>query len=639
MSQRTRNHIIEEESRTFLKKTIPQMWVYRDKYDDYGIDCEVEIFDEQGNPTGIVFWVQLKGTDSKDEKLIKRINFSSEKMTQFLAYDIPVLIVRYSSYNQNLLFRWAKNVRDMQSSKKSVNFKFSDADVWTSNTHIEIVKYLKNQILIKHGRLQFPITVSISKDLNNPKFIAPHSYLTIIKSCLANHKKYFSFVQRPEDSFLQIYVDSQGLVSSLCDLSLARMKITFQAVNSINHDLLINHILVTIAQCLFDIGKGDLGNQLIFKNNLLSFLKNNKEYLSSILSHLLEGEYFSTTVNELSQYFKENKHDNILETMMSIVLLSKRRSFDDGKLLIIEIFLEEQLAIAKLRENNLSIAGTLYNLGNFYRSLGEIDKALTHYIEVRKYNASYKNHSYYLFEIGGLLFLKGKPIYASRFYQKSIELKTNYPLAKALLADSLLYSGKYLQALEKYDEFLNEISVDCPNPDEWFLKYSCLKTILQNGYAEIQSRDSIKANDFVEKGEYEKALEFDLLDSLAWYNLAVTEIKQNNNIAAFLFFSISALLDNRDCETWTNATFSGFTEEIDSSLLVNVIRTAYFYNGQEYINYVYEVMQKQNLKPEVLNAIIELIDNTVEEKIEEPFLIRNFFNENEFIEINMNSNS
>ena len=142
MSQRTRNHIIEEESRTFLKKTIPQMWVYRDKYDDYGIDCEVEIFDEQGNPTGIVFWVQLKGTDSKDEKLIKRINFSSEKMTQFLAYDIPVLIVRYSSYNQNLLFRWAKNVRDMQSSKKSVNFKFSDADVWTSNTHIEIVKYL-----------------------------------------------------------------------------------------------------------------------------------------------------------------------------------------------------------------------------------------------------------------------------------------------------------------------------------------------------------------------------------------------------------------------------------------------------------------------------------------------------------------
>ncbi|MBE8726242.1 DUF4365 domain-containing protein [Flavobacterium hungaricum] len=638
MSQRTRNHIIEEESRMFFKKSIPQMWVYRDKHDDYGIDCEIEIFDEQGNPTGTVFWVQLKGTDSKDQNLIKSINFSSEKMTQFLAYDIPVLIVRYSSYNQNLFFRWAKNVRDMQPSKKSVNFKFSDTDVWTSNSHIEIIKYLKNQILIKQGRLQFPITVSISKELNNPKFIAPHSYLTIIKSCLANHKKYFSLVQRSEDSFLQIYVDSQGLVSSLCDLSLARMKITFQDVNNINSDLLVKHILVTITQCLFDVGKGDLGNQLIFKNNLLSFLKNNEDYLSSILSHLLEGEYFSTTVNELSQYFKENKHDNILETMMSILLLSKRKSFDDEKLLIIENFLEEQLAIAKLRENNLSIAGTLYNLGNFYRSVGEIDKALTHYIEVRKYNASYKKHSYYLFEIGGLLFLKGKPSYASRFYQKAIELKTNHPLAKALLADALLYSGKYLQALEKYDEFLNEISVDCPNPDEWFLKYSCLKTILQNGYPETQTRDSMKANDFVEKGECEKALEFDLLDSLAWYNLAVTEIKQSNNITAFLFFSISALLDNRDCEAWTNATFSGFIEEIDFSLLVNVIRTAYFYNGQEYINYVYESMQKKNLKPEVLNTIIELIDNTVEERIEEPFLLRNFFNENEFIEITMNSN-
>lgn len=639
MGQRTRNHIIEEESRMFFKKSIPQLWVYRDKHDDYGIDCEIEIFDDLGNPTGIVFWVQLKATDSKDQKIIKTINFSSEKMTQFLAYDIPVLIVRYSSYNQNLFFRWAKNFKDRKSSKKSVNFKFSDADVWTSNSHIEIVKYLKKQILIKQGRLQFPITVSISKDLSDQKLIAPYSYLTIIKSCLANHKKYFSLVQRPEDSFLQIYVDNQGLVSSLCDLSLARMKITFQDVNNINQDLLEKHILVTITQCLFDIGKVDLGNQLIFKNNLLSFLKNNENYLSSILSHLLEGEYFSTTLNELSQYFKENEHDNILGTMMSIILLSKRRNFDDEKLFIIEKFLEEQLVIAKSREENLSIASTLYNLGNFYRSFGEINKALTHYLEVRKYNASYKNHSYYLFEIGGLLFLKGKPSYASKFYQKSIDLKTNYPLAKALLADSLLYSGKYFQALGKYDEFLNEISIDCPNPDEWFLKYSCLKTILQNGYAEIQSRDSIKANNFVEKGEYEKALEFDLLDSLAWYNLAIKEIKQNNNVVAFLFFSISALLDNRDCETWTNATFSGFTEEIDPSLLVNVIRTAYFYNGQEYINYVYEFMQMKNLPPEVLNSIIELIDNTVEEKIEEPFLVRNFFNENEFVEINMNSNS
>ena len=71
MGQRTRNHLIEDESRLFFKKSLPKFWVCRDKNDDYGIDCEVEIFDNKGNSTGLVFWVQLKGTDSDKNKTIK----------------------------------------------------------------------------------------------------------------------------------------------------------------------------------------------------------------------------------------------------------------------------------------------------------------------------------------------------------------------------------------------------------------------------------------------------------------------------------------------------------------------------------------------------------------------------------------
>ena len=84
MGQRTRNHLIEDESRLFFKKSLPKFWVCRDKNDDYGIDCEVEIFDNKGNSTGLVFWVQLKGTDSDKNKTIKSISFKNEKIIQFI---------------------------------------------------------------------------------------------------------------------------------------------------------------------------------------------------------------------------------------------------------------------------------------------------------------------------------------------------------------------------------------------------------------------------------------------------------------------------------------------------------------------------------------------------------------------------
>ena len=60
MGVRTRNHILEDKSRNIFNEIIPEKWVVRDKGKDYGIDCEVEIFDDYGNPTGIVFYVQLK---------------------------------------------------------------------------------------------------------------------------------------------------------------------------------------------------------------------------------------------------------------------------------------------------------------------------------------------------------------------------------------------------------------------------------------------------------------------------------------------------------------------------------------------------------------------------------------------------
>ncbi len=60
--KRPRQHIIETISKKAFEEIIPDEWVYRELTPDYGIDYQVEIFNNE-EATGKSFFVQLKGTD------------------------------------------------------------------------------------------------------------------------------------------------------------------------------------------------------------------------------------------------------------------------------------------------------------------------------------------------------------------------------------------------------------------------------------------------------------------------------------------------------------------------------------------------------------------------------------------------
>jgi hypothetical protein len=46
MPKRPKQHQLEDLSRAKFQLCLPEEWVIRDKDKDYGIDCEVELFDE-----------------------------------------------------------------------------------------------------------------------------------------------------------------------------------------------------------------------------------------------------------------------------------------------------------------------------------------------------------------------------------------------------------------------------------------------------------------------------------------------------------------------------------------------------------------------------------------------------------------
>src|SRR5690606_27859466 len=201
------------------------------------------------------------------------------------------------------------------------------------------------------------------------------------------------------------------------------------------------------------------------------------------------------------------------------------------------------------------------------------------------------------------------------------------------ISHSILYLGQYESSLNMFDAFLkehkNNENIDL---EIWQLWYSCLRTFLEHGYSKHQIRDTKTSDEYVEKLEFNKAIEFDFLNALAWFNLGIQNADKEENLSAFLDFTFAALLVNNDIEAWVNATLLGLNliqekEEL-TTLLIFVVKVAYHHNGFEYINHLQNNIKKQN--SENVSLILELIDKTISERKKEPIIVRIFNDDDDY---------
>ncbi|MCA6068010.1 tetratricopeptide repeat protein [Chryseobacterium sp. RG1] len=129
----------------------------------------------------------------------------------------------------------------------------------------------------------------------------------------------------------------------------------------------------------------------------------------------------------------------------------------------------------------------------FHKNIGNTKLSLGYYLEARKFNKEYLKQDYYYFEMAGLLFELKKFNFAARFYEKAIELKTEYRLSKALLADSYIHQGQYEKGIKLLDEFLTEeYDNNDIQKDESYLKFLCFNSPLLNNYPKFQNREPDK---------------------------------------------------------------------------------------------------------------------------------------------------
>ena len=124
MPIRSPKHQVEDLSINEFKRLLPREWVYRVKDNDYGIDGEVEVFDKNNRATGLMFFVQLKATDSIDQKVQTRVQLDNSTINYFAFLELPVLIVRYIEESKTIYFKWSHSIDRYKQKEGASSFTF-----------------------------------------------------------------------------------------------------------------------------------------------------------------------------------------------------------------------------------------------------------------------------------------------------------------------------------------------------------------------------------------------------------------------------------------------------------------------------------------------------------------------------------
>lgn len=614
MTKRVLQHQLEDLSRFKFNLAIPKNWVCRDKDKDYGIDVEVEIFDEDGRTTGLVFWVQLKATESNEDSTIKKIDLSIESIKYYLSLEIPVLIARYSEKQDTFYFIWAAEVDLFYAKKKAktIRISFNENNIYDKDSPLKVKEHLEKIRAIKNGRLKLPIPVYI--DIRNsavnktPKGI----FATSFRLALHEYPDLAVFRNNPKDALLFITLHGDEMGVNLSSLG----GCTFHNIKSRAHRGLAEGIaadsLIGCAIALAQVGQSEMAARIVLDKRLKPRFIHNKEIIIHLIPYLLRTSYFEETMDTITDIIS-SEEDNIIELAILIGSLFESNKYDEKKSSKIEGFLQACLK-KYLAIGELSLIGTsYYNLGNHYLNMNLFQKSIWHYLKARKYEKKYLEQSYYFEELAGAFFLHGKYCFASILYSLSLDKGANKNI-KRLYADSLMHMGKYQLSVDVFTEYLKE-SED-GNDDEWHLKILCLERLIENKGIKEQTRHEKEALELISNitaGEktyvesLEKALELDMLCSLAWFNLGIEHSRTGHQEDAIFDFTICALVKTGDIEAWANAAICCFSEKNQNEILFFILRTGYFFNGDYFLEKLYqEFNNRSNL--DICGQLADMIE-------------------------------
>ncbi|MFH2107253.1 MAG: DUF4365 domain-containing protein, partial [Chrysiogenia bacterium] len=547
MTKRIISHQLEDKSRSKFGLLISQEWVFRNKEKDYGIDGEVEIFDNQGNATGLIFFVQLKATEISDKKLGSAIRISIDKIKYYKKLELPVLIILYVNSKNRFYYKWAHEIDLFYAKKGAKTFMIKMTNEWNDETskklHLDLIKRHK----IEQGELKLPLKIKILVETDEIKGISKSEIIAKLTNFFLEYSWILSVTKDNNEMLANVVLDSNKLVVSLFGLA----ECTFHSLEKrIEEDFFIGigkDVLLGLSVTFLQKGYIDYCGRLIFEGKLEDRLLEKKEIAHILLPALLNGSYFEKVLDTIENKLNRDNY-KILDIIILSSILFINRSLSQNRVERVERFLKTHIEKAYKKNDSIGIGIAHYNLGNYSRNRHLLKKSFYHYNKARKYANLYINQHYFFSELGGVLYLLEKFTCSASAYKKSLELGAP-PEIMPLYADAKMYSGCYEDAQNLFNDYFK---IENDSHAEWLLKKHCLEIVLDTLKISNQKRNANEAVKFADISKIEnnenlmdllkKALYQDLLCGLAWFNIGIEFNKKNQYQDACIAFTMCGLV-------------------------------------------------------------------------------------------------
>jgi hypothetical protein len=386
MPKRPKQHQLEDYSINQFKQLLPRCWIVREKGKDYGIDLEVELVDPQDNPTGEMFLVQMKATDSELPAAIRSVPMKIDTLKYYKNFQLPIMLVRYSKAWNKFYFKWVNNV-DLYYAKedsKTIQIVFEDQQLLDSNSIEKIENHIKKFKTLKSGLIELPITVSILVKealFKNENQVVSESK---VLSEISQHKKFITTVSERDDPLISVIIQKNEIKISASEVH-----------GNVFHDIPLgdaglfpktatNIILIGIAMILDRICQFELSAKILIDAELIPVALKFK-LAPNIFHCLVRSSYLENALRIIDEYAKA-ENDYEIQALQQMALLYSSESTPD----IVENILKKQLNDAVKVGNAQDISTAHYNLGNHYRANSKYLDAIRYYQKARKFDSIYE---------------------------------------------------------------------------------------------------------------------------------------------------------------------------------------------------------------------------------------------------------
>jgi len=598
--ERTRNHIIEDQSEYILKGTLPSEWVLRKLSPDYAIDYLVEAFHESQS-TGQHFFIQLKGTDKTDKDGEISYQLHRKYIEYYAKLSLPILLVYCSVSSQKLWGKWM-NYSAVSKNALSRMISFSSSDLLTENSFYSIAQALSinsSPVIFKyHGMRDKQLQALIQKWVQS---LFQNDLLQDDEGIA--DEIVFSFSRR-----------SKGGISVKIDDKRFLLYKKVQIPINYDADLLsipgVDPFPKSLEEFLYSLGKILLARNSKSALQLLRQLVPEKkscefeDILTIVAKCITNKEY-----REIEKLGKAAIDHENWDTYQ-ILSLSLFKYIAEEEIIHIK---ESLLLYAISKSKDMPFTGMLhYNLANHYQNVNRRRDSIRHYITAVRKLPDYYNRDYWQREFAGMLFLEKRYTCSAKMYEMCLKSEkfSKEPLTFALAADANFFARRLSRSLslfEKYSEMEKKPEL------EFILKRQTIKTIADRFGIEGPFSPSKSAKLFVQlekagelnsKEKLNECLGFDPLNPQVWFQEGILLMKEEKFEEACIAFLISALVAEWNVPAWLNSFFAAF--EVKSHMMGVVLNVAYKKCGYKLIEVLREeVLDTADVPISVKKEMIE----------------------------------